>query len=123
MLHNKLISKLINKEEQDALRYLTDIVCHNHEQDSGFDLIFFFDAVNNPYFENEYIKKSLFISKTGNFEKTESEKIIWYDHRNLTKKKKKVRGAIKLVEIDCFFSNFFKSVRIDILMVGKLTMR
>ena len=91
---------------------MIDIRTHNHNEGHGFDLIFHFENENNPYFDNDIIKKKLFISKSNHFELTESNLISWEENKNLTKKKVKKKGVSKLIEQDSFF-NFFKRVQMS----------
>ena len=79
---------------------MIDIRTHNHNEGHGFDLIFHFENENNPYFDNDIIKKKLFISKSNHFELTESNLISWEE------------GVSKLIEQDSFF-NFFKRVQMS----------
>ena len=86
--NDSLVSSYINSDsDRKALAYCTDIQYSFYDNQSGFQLNFFFD-IKNPYFENTLLTKKYFTTDgpTGEsvYERAEGCKIVWKEGMRLT---------------------------------------
>lgn len=117
------LSPNIQENDDDALKYLTNIKGEHLEEGSGFKLEFHF--AENPYFTNKVLTKTYYIDEDefeDSLEKAEGTKIDWKPNKNLTERKvkkaqvhkrgKQKRTVIKTEPCDSFF-NFFNPPDLD----------
>ena len=118
--NSTLKNELIQKSDEDSLKYITDITCNfiNGIELNGFEIEFHFKE--NPYFNNNSIKK-VYEMKDGLYFPSGTE-INWKNDKNLTQKiivktkkhksGKKTKKVKSKVDCDSFY-NFFKEIAFD----------
>ena len=119
-----IVSETITDRDAEVLEYLTDISMeYISEGQPGFQLIFKFDSLKNPFFKKEQIIKKYYyqseLGYSGDFvyDHAEGETIDWISHEqnvtvNVEQKKqrnkntKQVRTVERMTPCESFF-NFF----------------
>ncbi|XP_039278382.1 protein SET isoform X2 [Nilaparvata lugens] len=77
------ISAILDEEEEDCLHYLSKLEVEEFEDiKSGYRINFYFDE--NPYFENDVIKKEFHLGSSGD-PASQRTTIRWKEGMNLTK--------------------------------------
>jgi nucleosome assembly protein 1-like 1 len=122
--NSEVFADILSKRDEESLKYLTEIVCTEFEDEKveGFHLDFFYRE--NPYFENKSLRKTFIDPKEGNNEPMypKGTKIDWKKDMNLTveivTKKKKHKGGgktktVKKTQPCESFYNFFNEVNVD----------
>ena len=102
---------MITEKDRPILGYLSNIELNLHKEGHGYDLIFTF--LENSYFKETSVTKSIFMKDAGICDKTTCTPIEWKDACNpCIKKQKKKKGGKKVnveTKVASFF-NFFESV-------------
>ncbi len=84
--NNHVLSKMISKEDEDALKYLKNIksITTSDEKEVTKQVEFFYET--NPYFNNTSLTKTFKFDKNdGGLISLKSSDIIWKENRNYTK--------------------------------------
>lgn len=95
--NSPLCSSLIYEKDIKALEYLMDIKCLTDPDSDNFVIEFYFDQ--NPYFENQVLRKKYIMTNSDVMEKGIGTDIIW----------KELEGAAEVKDQSTFF-NYFKSI-------------
>ncbi|XP_022203669.1 protein SET [Nilaparvata lugens] len=99
------ISAILDEEEEDCLHYLSKLEVEEFEDiKSGYRINFYFDE--NPYFENDVIKKEFHLGSSGD-PASQSTTIRWKEGMNLTKKTDKNKTGKALSKRSLEHKTFF----------------
>ncbi|TVT99045.1 hypothetical protein EJB05_17231 [Eragrostis curvula] len=115
MKNNEMLADEIQKRDEEALKYLTDIKWCRTDDPKGFKIEFFFNT--NPFFKNSVLTKTYHMVDEDDqiLEKATGTEIEWYPGKCLTQKvlqKKPKKGAkitkpiTKIEDCESFFTFF-----------------